>query len=535
MNVTVIGQVAYNGAGQVTRQVSGNGVVFSAAYDLDARATAATDTAQSGSAAVPTLPQWAAILLGALLLAIGYRHRHNIPRSSRLFITLLILCMPAVMLLMATPATAAGVSLQYDLNGNVSQQTTPQGVNNYTYDALDRLTSEAGPAATQTFTYDPNGNRTQDGAGSYTYVPSSNRLATLRGASVSYDAAGNLTADGTGRTFTYNNAGRLSQVSLNGTLLSTYTYNYKGERTRKVTTAAAPQGISTTVYHYDENGHLIGETDQLGQPIKTYIWRDDTPVAQIDHVTSSNSTEKITYITVDELNTPRSASDANGRIVWTWYSDAFGKTLPNEDPDGDGKKVTINLRFPGQYFDIETGLHYNYMRDYDAQSGRYLQSDPIGLAGGINTYLYVGGNSLIRVDPVGEVGQIYWAYLATAATFKGLMSTATAFFDMYAAAQQQADAQNVYASAFNACNSTKRADVCGAATQAYANLYNCAGSSIVAGTNMSLKPMPGPSQTLAPNLTGPQKATGNSPRYPIFFSNDPNQLNNSLYRPGYNR
>ena len=108
------------------------------------------------------------------------------------------------------------------------------------------------------------------------------------------------------------------------------------------------------------------------------------------------------YIQADHLNTPRVILNTANSPVWRWdNSDAFGNTLPNEDPDGDGKKFEYNLRFPGQYFDKETGLHYNYYRDYDPKTGRYPQSDPIGLAGGLNTYGYVGGNPVGGVDPLG--------------------------------------------------------------------------------------------------------------------------------------
>jgi RHS repeat-associated protein len=73
----------------------------------------------------------------------------------------------------------------------------------------------------------------------------------------------------------------------------------------------------------------------------------------------------------------------------------------NDDVDGDGERVTFNLRQPGQYYDRETGLYYNYFRYYDPETGRYVTSDPIGLAGGINTYAYVHNNPLKFIDPFG--------------------------------------------------------------------------------------------------------------------------------------
>ena len=87
--------------------------------------------------------------------------------------------------------------------------------------------------------------------------------------------------------------------------------------------------------------------------------------------------------------------------MWRWEGEAFGQTPANEDPDGDGNAVVMNLRFPGQYYDQETGLHYNWNRYYDAVTGKYITSDPIGLFGGLNTYLYANANPLKFFDSNG--------------------------------------------------------------------------------------------------------------------------------------
>ena len=106
------------------------------------------------------------------------------------------------------------------------------------------------------------------------------------------------------------------------------------------------------------------------------------------------------YIYADHLNTPRVITDNTNKVVWRWDSDPFGTDVANENPSGLGS-FSYNLRFPGQYFDKETGLHYNYFRDYDPSTGRYVQSDPIGLKGGINPFAYVSASPLAFVDPFG--------------------------------------------------------------------------------------------------------------------------------------
>jgi len=108
------------------------------------------------------------------------------------------------------------------------------------------------------------------------------------------------------------------------------------------------------------------------------------------------------YVHVDHLNTPRAIYNAQQQLVWRWDQiEPFGSSPPNENPSGLGT-FECNIRFPGQYFDKETDLAYNYFRDFDPGLGRYAQSDPIGLRGGLNAYAYVGGSPISKTDPRGS-------------------------------------------------------------------------------------------------------------------------------------
>jgi RHS repeat-associated protein len=178
--------------------------------------------------------------------------------------------------------------------------------------------------------------------------------------------------------------------------------NGLGQRVKKTV------GSTVTLYHYDEGGKLLGEYNSSGTALYETVYLDDQPVAVIKPG-STATTYKAYYIYADHLNTPRlitdNAAGTANKKVWQWDSDPFGASVPNENPAGAGT-FTYNPRFPGQVYDKETGLHYNYFRDYSPATGRYVQSDPIGLAGGINTFAYVGGNPVLYVDAFG----LCWVY-----------------------------------------------------------------------------------------------------------------------------
>jgi RHS repeat-associated protein len=219
----------------------------------------------------------------------------------------------------------------------------------------------------------------------------SNRLDSVGGAltrTYGYDNSGNTLSDGTA-TFTYNDAGRMVSATKTGVTTS-YALNALGQRVKKTTAGAS------TYFAYDEAGHLIGEYSNTGNLNAETLWLDDTPVATLQ---PNGSGVDLFYIHSDHLNTPRRISrPSDDVVVWRWDSDPFGTTAGNEDPDGDSVLFAFNLRLPGQYFDAEAGLHYNYFRDYDPAVGGYVQSDPIGLWGGVNTYAYVQRNPIRYVD-----------------------------------------------------------------------------------------------------------------------------------------
>jgi RHS repeat-associated protein len=351
----LIGQIAYEPDGQVGSWVWGNNEPTQRLYDLAGR---------------PVLIDFGLDASSQLLETLNYGY----DAASRL------------------------TDLQHTVNASADQH--------HDYDGLDRLTASTQGVPIQnsdSYDYDLSGNRTTQvhntNATTSSVDPGSNRLQGLSGStskSYSYDAVGHLTGDGT-LTYTYNAAGR--RISATGpTLNASYAYNGRGQRVKKTV-----NGV-TTLFAYDKQGHLLGEYDGNGQPLQEIVWLGDLPIAVLKPVVQPGTGIDVFYLHADHLGTPRKISrPSDNQVMWTWESEAFGNTLPNQNPTGQGDFV-FNLRFQGQYADAETGLNYNYFRDYDPAIGRYIQSDPIGLAGGINTYGYVGGNPVYFTDPLGLVG-----------------------------------------------------------------------------------------------------------------------------------
>ncbi len=306
--------------------------------------------------------------------------------------------------------TVLDLSYDYDLNGNIiTLDHLNQSANNqsFSYDVLNRLSGSSGEYGVLSYQYDSIGNRLQKSTiqnaitdtESYSYSAGSNQLNNINPSttntdrSFTYDSNGNplqinnTDATTEALTSTYNAANRLATIT-KPSVTANYTYNALGQRATKQIV-----GNATTYYTYNESGQLQGEYNAQGQVIKEYLWFNGQPLAQ---VTSTN----IYSYHNDHLGTPRALTDENKNIVWQASYTPFGEAIQTI------ATVENNIRFPGQYFDAETELHYNWQRYYDSTTGRYLQSDRIGLGDGLNTYGYVHQNPLGYYDPTGLNGLI---------------------------------------------------------------------------------------------------------------------------------
>lgn len=295
------------------------------------------------------------------------------------------------------------VAFGFDPVGNMTSLTDVgqqgQGAT-LNYDALGRLTAfkdaQTGVAIEQ-YSYDATGNRlsfaNSAGLQAYTYAADSHRLTSVDGTPRTYDAMGNTLSIGGEWQYTYDLAGRLSGAAKSGAAKSTYRYSASGERVTQ------HSGTDTRVQLHGEGGEWLGSYGANSIPAQQVVWLGSTAVGLIE-------AGKVLYVESDHMGSPRALLDPQrDEAVWRWglMGEAFGNGSPDEDPDQDGLGQEFSLRFPGQRSDSTTGLSYNYYRDYEPETGRYSQSDPIGLYGGLSTFGYALGNPLLYSDPLGLV------------------------------------------------------------------------------------------------------------------------------------
>lgn len=297
----------------------------------------------------------------------------------------------------AAVTTTLGLNVRetyaYDLNGNLTQVvSTRDGTTNYTYDALNRLTSANGPGLAASYGYDAAGNRTTAGGVTFTYDVGGRMTSASNGTTYSYDAAGNLTSKtvGTTTTYTWDSQGRLTRIDYPGGAFSAYTYDDDGRRTSK----RMPDG--TTTYFVYDGANLMQELNALGVVIASYTYDG------LDRPVSMWRGGQTYFYVLDRLGSVIAIVNSAGAAMNTYRYDPWGNLIASSG------SVSNRILFTGREFDSESGLYFYRARYYDPAAGRFIGRDPIGIEGGANLYAYVENNPTRDRDPSGLACQGFW-------------------------------------------------------------------------------------------------------------------------------
>ncbi|HEY0334572.1 MAG TPA: RHS repeat-associated core domain-containing protein [Stenotrophomonas sp.] len=287
--------------------------------------------------------------------------------------------------------------------GQVVSEEIDGKATTYAYDDGLRLleVNKSGIQYDQKMTLDALGNRLTDSqaSGDWRY-DTANRLVQRGDQSYHYDADGSLLSiSGGGQAFVYDAYGRLTEVrDSSDRLVARYSYDPFGYRLSKEVTevGASETGAEPGKTYFLHGGEgLLAEADGSGAVVRTFGWKPGGHYGS-DPVYTRQNGQYYFYVN-DERGVPRRVINVEGATVWeaVEYS-AFGSAAV-----AAGNQVFQPWRFAGQYYDRETGLHYNVHRYYDPGTGRYTTSDPLGLVGGFNAYLYANASPTIFNDPYG--------------------------------------------------------------------------------------------------------------------------------------
>jgi RHS repeat-associated protein len=310
-----------------------------------------------------------------------------------------------------TDLVSTGLTLHFlrDAKGRIEAEGNAAGANpaneTYQYDPLDRLLTLTNGSGTveQSFTYNATGDRTSStlagqATQTYTYNAGTHQLNSVDGVARSVDANGNTTAmmDANGQLIGlgYDNSNHLTTVTTGGNTIGSYQYNGEGQRVWRTITQPVT-GPDTSIYDPTGTGNLYGE--YFAVDYREYVYLDGIVVANATD--AGKAAPGINYLYADQLGTLRAVVNTSGTTTytWPWLNNAFG----GQPSQGTG---TFYQRFPGQNYDEESGLYFNNNRFYDATTGRYVQSDPLGLRAGPNTYAYAGNSPLAHSDRLGLAG-----------------------------------------------------------------------------------------------------------------------------------
>nr|WP_281417058.1 RHS repeat-associated core domain-containing protein [Kistimonas asteriae] len=276
-------------------------------------------------------------------------------------------------------------------NDGFGEAVTPRTNEAYSYDGVgNRLDSKSSPAdlAPDVWQYNAFNQLTEQNGISYDYGKNGHLIKSGK-----RNSEGHIAVDPDNQIpfweFIYNSEERLIAVKKNTATVAQYQYNPLGQRTQKVLAEG-----TTIHYLYSQEG-LVGEYADDGSLLQEYGWKPHS-LWMTDPLFTRTADDNVHYYVNDHLGTPQKTFTRNGAVTWQARATAFGETEVHPD-----SRIANNLRFAGQYYDDETALNYNLFRDYDPSLGWYIQSDPIGLNGGLNVYVYSNGNPVNFIDSFG--------------------------------------------------------------------------------------------------------------------------------------